>query len=109
MNINHVRTVAMKFHVNGFFSRCLSVRPAERFDLQVREKTNRRKMFVLFFSHPIFPLLNIVFNKCELATNSSNPSGSVDEDILAFTKQNRCSASNDSEIDQMVKELIEWK
>lgn len=67
-------------------------------------------MFVLFFfSHPIFPLLNIAFNKCELATNSSNPSASIDDDILAFTKQASCSPSTDAEIDKMVEELIGWK
>ena len=41
----------------------------------------------LMFSHPVFPLLTVVFDKCELATNSPYPVGSVNEDIMAFTKQ----------------------
>ncbi len=46
-------------------------------------------MFKLFFlfSHPLFPLLTLMFDKCELATNSSYPLGSLNEDIIEFTKQ----------------------
>ena len=47
-------------------------------------------------SHPLFPLLAIVFDKCELATNSprdgNNPNyacslTSLNEDVIEFTKQ----------------------
>jgi hypothetical protein len=52
--------------------------------------------FFVFFSHPLFPLLAIIFDKCELATNSprdaNNPNyacslTSFNEDVVEFTKQ----------------------
>lgn len=53
--------------------------------------------FFLFFSHPLFPLLALVFEKCELATctpRDQNMQGadvcsseSFNEDIAAFSKQ----------------------
>lgn len=43
---------------------------------------------ILFFvSHPLFPLLTIIFDKCELATNSSYPIGSLNDDIIRFIQQ----------------------
>jgi hypothetical protein len=51
---------------------------------------------MIFFSHPLFPLLAIIFDKCELATNSprdgNNPNyacslTSFNEDVIEFTKQ----------------------
>jgi hypothetical protein len=53
------------------------------------------KIFI-FISHPLFPLLAIIFDKCELATNSprdaNNPNyacslTSFNEDVMEFTKQ----------------------
>jgi hypothetical protein len=53
-------------------------------------------LFVFSFSHPLFPLLAIIFDKCELATNSprdaNNPNyacslTSFNEDVIEFTKQ----------------------
>ncbi|UJR26575.1 hypothetical protein I4U23_007896 [Adineta vaga] len=50
----------------------------------------------LIYNHPLFPLLAIIFDKCELATNSSrdanNPNfacslTSFNEDLMEFTKQ----------------------
>ncbi|CAF0874885.1 unnamed protein product [Adineta steineri] len=41
----------------------------------------------LIYNHSLFPLLTIIYNKCELATNSSYPFKSLDEDIIEFTKQ----------------------
>lgn len=54
------------------------------------------KRTVLFFRHPLFPLLALVFEKCELATCTPRESGvtgdvcsseSFDEDITVFSKQ----------------------
>lgn len=42
---------------------------------------------IILFSHPFFPLLTIIFEKCELATNSPGSLGSVNEDIIEFIKQ----------------------
>lgn len=53
---------------------------------------------VLFSRHPLFPLLALVFEKCELATCTPRESGvtgdvcsseSFDEDITVFSKQVR--------------------
>ncbi|CAF3297903.1 unnamed protein product [Rotaria socialis] len=41
----------------------------------------------LIYSHPLFPLLAILFDKCELATNSASLLGTINEDIVEFTKQ----------------------
>jgi hypothetical protein len=44
-------------------------------------------LFFFKFSHPLFPLLTIIFHKCELATNSPYRLGSLNEDIIEFIKQ----------------------
>ena len=52
---------------------------------------------MLFFSHPLFPLLALIFEKCELATCTPREPGvagsdvcssdSFNEDIAVFSKQ----------------------
>ncbi|CAF3705272.1 unnamed protein product [Rotaria sp. Silwood1] len=65
----------------------------------------------LIYNHPFFPLLTIMFDKCELATNSLNSLGSINEDIIEFTKQlnkeqSQCYTSN-SEIDNLMIQAIQ--
>ena len=71
-------------------------------DLIYRFENESLKIFLIIFifiSHPLFPLLAIIFDKCELATNSprdaNNPNyacslTSFNEDIMEFTKQVKC-------------------
>ncbi|CAF1095584.1 unnamed protein product [Didymodactylos carnosus] len=73
----------------------------------------------LIYSHPLFPLLAVIFDKCELATCCPRDSGnssyvcslsSFNEDINEFTKQLRkehsCYSSN-GELDNLVHELCD--
>ncbi|UJR22508.1 hypothetical protein I4U23_025559 [Adineta vaga] len=41
----------------------------------------------LITNHPIFPLLTMVYQKCELATITPQPLDSLDDDIIEFIKQ----------------------
>jgi hypothetical protein len=64
-----------------------------------KEKIRREFHFIiyfLFFSHPLFPLLALIFEKCELATctprDSNGPgdvcsSESFNDDVTEFAKQ----------------------
>lgn len=65
----------------------------------------------LVYNHPLFRLLIVIFNKCELATNSTSSIGSVDEDIFDFIKQfnqeQRQCLINNSEIDDLMIQIIE--
>lgn len=66
-------------------------------------------MFLCFFSHPLFPLLALIFEKCELATCTPREPGvaggdvcsseSFNEDIAVFSKQ--VSTSNFSWLETM--------
>ncbi len=74
-----------------------------KLDKDIIYKYKKKKFFLflhifnmIFFSHPLFPLLAIIFDKCELATNSprdgNNPNyacslTSFNEDVIEFTKQ----------------------
>ncbi|CAF0764471.1 unnamed protein product [Adineta ricciae] len=74
----------------------------------------------LIYNHPLFPLLAIIFDKCELATNSSrdanNPNyacslTSFNEDLMEFTKQLTndhlpCHTSN-AEVDNLMVQAIQ--
>ncbi|CAF2092196.1 unnamed protein product [Rotaria magnacalcarata] len=74
----------------------------------------------LIYNHPLFPLLAIVFDKCELATNSprdaNNPNyacslASLNEDVVEFTKQLTkdhapCRTSN-AEVDNLMIQAIQ--
>ncbi|CAF1086029.1 unnamed protein product [Adineta steineri] len=74
----------------------------------------------IIYNHPLFPLLAIIFDKCELATNSSrdanNPNyacslTSFSEDVVEFTKQLTkehlpCQTSN-PEIDSLMIQAIQ--
>ncbi|CAF0998034.1 unnamed protein product [Rotaria sp. Silwood1] len=74
----------------------------------------------LIYNHPLFPLLAIIFDKCELATNSprdaNNPNyacslTSLNEDVIEFTKQLTkehlpCHTSN-PEIDNLMMQAIQ--
>jgi hypothetical protein len=51
---------------------------------------------IIFFSHPLFPLLALIFEKCELATCTPRDSGgsgdvcsseSFNDDVTEFAKQ----------------------
>ncbi|CAF2630846.1 unnamed protein product [Rotaria sp. Silwood2] len=65
----------------------------------------------LIYNHPLFPLLIIMFEKCELATNSLSSLGSTNEDIIEFSKQLnkeqlQCYISN-PEIDNLMIQTIQ--
>jgi len=59
--------------------------------------TQDNKVYFIFFSHPLFPLLALIFEKCELATCTPRDSNggpgdvcsseSFNDDIAEFTKQ----------------------
>ncbi|CAF0823880.1 unnamed protein product [Rotaria sordida] len=71
--------------------------------------TNMNKNII--YHHPLFPLLTIMFDKCELATNSLNLLGSINEDIIEFTKQLnkeqlQCYTTN-PEIDNLMLQAIQ--
>ena len=64
-----------------------------RSDRWMTEKSNSK----VFFSHPLFPLLAIVFDKCEIATNSpASALGSINDDVREFVQQVRLSALQDA-------------
>jgi len=62
-------------------------------------KRNKIRNFsFFFFSHPLFPLLALIFEKCELATCTPRDSGgpgdvcsseSFNDDVTEFAKQVR--------------------
>ena len=55
----------------------------------------RWHIFINYFSHPMFPLLQLIFQKCELSSNTTRdrPSGDIassdsfNEDIAHYAKQ----------------------
>lgn len=64
--------------------------------------------FFLNFRHPLFPLLALLFERCELATQSSEPQSSdaFNLDIQAFVqhqeRDRKPFLSNEPEIDGLV-------
>ncbi|CAF0855115.1 unnamed protein product [Didymodactylos carnosus] len=70
----------------------------------------------LIYSHPLFPLLAVIFDKCELATCCSRESGnsnyvcslsSFNDDINEFTKQLRKECSSYSSTDELDNLMIQ--
>lgn len=71
------------------------------------------------YSHPLFPLLALIFEKCELATTSTNAGGqgqvnnsavSFNEDIAVFAKQIRAAKPYyiaDPELDSLMVQAIQ--
>lgn len=65
------------------------------------------------YSHPLLPLLTLLFEKCEQATQSSNcpSSESLAEDIQKFVKQQeqdgKLSYSDDAELDELMIKAIQ--
>lgn len=65
------------------------------------------------FSHPLFPLLMMIFEKCELATFhlpiSNDCLGSFSDDINAFLQQfNEKLTTENRDVDQMVKRTFSF-
>lgn len=69
------------------------------------------KLF-FFYRHPLFPLLALLFERCELATQSSDPQSSdaFNLDIQAFVqhqeRDRKPFLANEPEIDGLVIKLI---
>lgn len=65
----------------------------------------------LLFSHPLLPLLTLLFEKCEQATQTSScpSSESLDDDIQKFVRQQEQEGkpffSEDPELDGLVYDL----
>lgn len=72
------------------------------------------------FRHPLFPLLALIFEKCELATSAPRDTGddgqtqhavctsdSFDEDIAAFAKQiaGRSAFTGNNDLDTLVSSV----
>lgn len=88
---------------------CTSRRP-KIYETQTYNKINISDIF----RHPLFPLLALLFERCELATQSSDPQSSdaFNMDIQAFVqhqeRDRKPFLANEPEIDGLVSEIFKF-
>lgn len=69
-------------------------------------------MSTLFLRHPLFPLLALLFEKCELATRTCGAEPSASElkrDLEAFAENTKCWSGGESVIDQLMIDALQVK
>ncbi|OAF71441.1 Homeobox protein Meis3 [Intoshia linei] len=103
-------------NINNFSIEADNEKFSKNNENNAQQKRNKEQVY----GHVLFPLLALIFEKCELATCTSRESGSANmdvcssasfnEDIIAFSKQNSSNSvyqSNNPDLDSLMTQAIQ--